>query len=134
MEGSEAAQMRVYWGKYFIRAKETFGVDVSWMGRREREREKKKSAAAFSDVTIQHVSRCLNLCNPSMPSMRPHIPPTPLLIKKQNLYGSFLAAVVLSLARGERGNGMQKPFCNAACAEFRPIRNFNCAPREGAPP
>lgn len=42
MEGSEAAQMRVYWGKYFIRAKETVGVDVSWM-----EEEKKKSAAAF---------------------------------------------------------------------------------------
>lgn len=32
MEGSEAAQMRVYWGEYFIRAKETIGVDVSWNG------------------------------------------------------------------------------------------------------
>lgn len=39
---------------------------------------------------------------------------------------------MLSLA--EREKGMQKPFCNAACAEFRPIRNFNCAPQEGAPP
>lgn len=50
MEGLKAAQMRVYWGKYFIRAKETVGVDVSWMVGGE------KSAAAFLDVTIQRVS------------------------------------------------------------------------------
>lgn len=53
MEGSEAAQMRVYWGKYFIRAKETVGVDVSWMGE---QKKKKKSAPAFLDMTIEHVS------------------------------------------------------------------------------
>lgn len=51
MEGLEAAQMRVYWGKYFIRAKETVGVDVSWMVGGGGE-----FAAAFSDVTIQSVS------------------------------------------------------------------------------
>lgn len=39
MEGTEVAQKRVYRGKYFIRAKEMVGVDVSWMEEEEEEEE-----------------------------------------------------------------------------------------------
>lgn len=44
MEGLEAAQMRVYWGKYFIRAKETAGFDVSWM---QQNKERKKISGSL---------------------------------------------------------------------------------------
>lgn len=43
MEGTEVAQKRVYRGKYFIRAKEMVGVDVSWMEEEEEEEHEEKN-------------------------------------------------------------------------------------------